>query len=1272
MNAREKHGMAVRLFGAGQKQDALTLLREVLAEQESSELWSDWAAVQFGSNAAGEAEKGFRIALQLDPENVQAAFNLGVLLSRARHTDEARPFLVKSLDSANPLERASAQKLLARNSPPAGCDGTTEEIEEYLRRFLSDSANEQSYFETHVRRYVTTLQHLPRGSSTMRILELGAAFHHLTPALQKFGGYGEVRCTDIWVGAPQEKRVIASRTGDETFPCTVDNFDLQRQPWPYRDGEFNAVLCCEILEHLHTDPMGLLAEMNRVLKPGGALLLTTPNLASAHAVEETMRGESPYAYGKFELGGKPTDRHNREYTVAEVARLALAGGFAITEVRTFDFYWPGKREVLRNLAVRGNPISGRGDSTFLSARKHSAVVERYPEELYASVGVQAARRNQQAGDENPAENVEQTQFPKNILLIHELLPHYDCSGADLRLYELVRELRAQSHRVTFLARDDRDGGRYRPALEALGAKVHAGDRERMRHISNTNCEALHLAEILQHGKFDIAILSHWFWTGISVAEQYIDEIRRYSPATRVLVLSEDRHGERERRSAKLTGFFSDMERANDFEQREAEVYGRADLVLYVTETDQQRFLELIPELATEHLPTIAEAADAGPGFDARQGVLFLGNFENLANRDALAWMLGEVWPLVRREEPGITLYVAGNSAPGELPARHAGVVCIGKVQDLGAQFALRRVFAAPIRYGTGIITKNMHALAHGLPVVTTTVGAEGMQLQHSAHAMIANAPEEFAAAILRLYRERELWDKIAKNGKQYVGEKFCLANLQSQIRKIVTRACKIKPRSADPAYRWSYRMVEVTCPAVLTQEPAHYRSVLRTLAYWQLGKRLLSEAKPSEALEQFRHIFTTVRGPLPFSVFHLALLSDMAKCYRALGDEAGANRCEQEQKKCVYTSKTRPPEISEKRKALLRRGTAAPEISVVLPTFNRRETLRLSLAALAFQTLPAERWETVVVDDGSTDDTAAVCQQQLFPFHLKYVAQKNRGAGAARRKGVEIAQGKFVLLGNDDTIASSNLLVEHLSVHRRRSGEKLAVLGEFRHSQDVGKSALSLYVNTSAFLFPQGTLKTTESYDQAYFVSCNLSLRRDGILAAGNFDPHFRVAEDTELGARLVQRGLRVVYHPAATAWHEHARFTSQDLLRRAKAYGIANWDLLEKHPSLLGKGDGRFGLLAPQDEVRIQTQVDQFRAAVASGLKALEALDDFDFRTLFRDQANGRRAAEELMSKVSQIVPMVYWHYLFQEFLAQWRGARHLSCAPEPEVVVATQARAT
>jgi O-antigen biosynthesis protein len=1275
MNAREKHAMAVRLFGAGQKQEAMTLLREVLAEEETSEVWSDWAAVQFSLNLAGEAEKGFRIALELDAENSQAAFNLGLLLSRGSNPTEARPFLSKSLGSASHIERAHAQALLAR-STPAGEHHDAGALEEYLRKSLSASANEQSYFETHVHRYVATLQQLPRGAAGMRMLELGAAFHHLTPALQCFSGYSEVRCTDIWTGAPRETRTITSQGADETFSFIVDNFDLQRQPWPYRDGEFDAVLCCEILEHLHSDPMGLLAEMNRVLKPGGVLLLTTPNLASAHAVEETMRGASPYGYGKFELGGKPTDRHNREYTAAEVVRMAMAGGFAISELRTFDFYWPGNREVLKSLAVRGFPIASRGDSTFLSARKHSAVKDRYPEELYARVGVQASRREEQSSDEQqpaskkgvsgeaPAKSIATHDFPRNILLIHEILPHYDCSGADLRLYELVRELCAQHHNVTFLARDDRDEPRYRAPLEVLGAKVFAGDPERLRHVGKDDSASWEFRQVLQRGQFDIAILSHWFWSGISVPEHYLDEIRRYSPATRVLVLSEDRHGERERRSAKLTGLLSDVERGNNFEQREAEIYARADLVLYVTETDQQRFLELIPGLATEHLPTIAEAASAGPGFTARQGVLFLGNFDNLANRDALGWMLDKVWPLVRQQEPNVTLYIAGNAAPEGLEKRYRGVACVGKIDQLGSQFDLRRVFAAPIRYGTGIITKNMHAIAHGLPVVTTAIGAEGLALQNGAHALIADEPQEFAAALVRLYRDEQLWNSIAAKGREYVRAKFCLPNLQSQIRKIVARAAKIRPRPAEPEHSWSYRNVEVSCPWVLTQQPAHYRPMLRTLAYWQEGKRHLNAGQAALALEQFRHIFTFVRGALPASAFHSALLVDMARAYRELGDTPAAELCAQEQKKLLWQWKTKLPEAPVSKKKNAAADTRDPEISVVLPTFNRSEILRVCLAALAFQSLPTERWETVVVDDGSTDDTEALHSNALLPFCLTYIRQSNQGAGAARRVGVERAKGEFLLLCNDDSIASSNLLVEHLTMHHKRGREKIAVLGEFRYSQGVIKRALSLYVNTTAFLFPQGTLKTTESYDQAYFITCNLSVRRDAALAAGNFDSRFRVAEDTELGTRLVQRGLRVVHHPAATAWHEHAGFTARDLVHRAKAYGAANWDLFEKHPAILGKGAGPFGLLTAQDEIRLQAQVNHHRIAVASGLTALEALDEIDFRSLFRDQTNGRQDAEELMRKVGQIVPMVYWHYLFERFLERWREAHSLlaiaSAAPE------------
>jgi GT2 family glycosyltransferase/SAM-dependent methyltransferase/glycosyltransferase involved in cell wall biosynthesis len=1254
MTPGEKHNLALALFRNGHSAEALTILREVLGQQESSELWNDWAGIQHTLGHVEEAEAGFRMALQLDPDKLQAALNLGALLAAQKRFREAKIHLTRCLNSANALERANAQQLISQIGASLTAWDDAALLEAYLRKFASSDPNESSYFETHLHRYVQTLLDLSMGQPALRLLELGAAFHHLTPALKHCKNYGEVRCTDIWEGAAQETRTLVSRTDDEQHAFTVDNFDLLKHPWPYKDEAFDAVLCCEILEHLHTDPMGLFAEMNRVLKIGGTLLLTTPNLASAHAVEETMRGGSPYGYGKFELGGKPTDRHNREYTAGEVERLAIAAGFGHAHIRTYDFYWPGKLATLRSLAVDGHPMARRGDATFLLARKQSPVKQRYPEEFYANVGVQSSRRESQSVEAiSGAQNLQQKVPPQNILLVHELLPHYDCSGADLRLYELLRELTLQNHRVTLLARDNRNEGKYRPIFEALGVKVYAGDPQRLRHVGSSDPGSWELAEVLRTGHFDLAILSHWFWCGISVAEHYLEDIRKLSPSTRILLLSEDRHGERERRSAKLTGFLSDLERGNNFEQRETEIYSRADLVLYVTETDQRHFLKLLPNLDTEHLPTIAEAGDAGPGHDARQGVLFLGNFENLANRDALEWMLENVWPLVCKEEPTLRLYVAGHAAPEGLETRFAGVTCVGKVDAMGPLFAQKRVFAAPIRYGTGIITKNMHALAHGLPVVTTSVGAEGMLLQDEAHALIADDPRLFASAILRLHRDPALWQRLSTGGRDYIRQKFSIENLRTQIGQIILRSRKITPKKHDPEFQWSYRRVESAFPEVLTQEPPTYRPMLRTLGYWRLGRRLLDADRAAEALEQFRHIFTFVRGRLPFSVFHKTLLDDMARTYSELGHPEMAALCEKEKRHCLWAWKTKLPDEPRHLQGKTSRLDAPPEISVVLPTCNRREILRVCLASLAFQSLPSHRWEAIVVDDGSSDATQDFCENVLLPFPLHYFRQENQGPGAARRNGVEHARGEFLLLCNDDTIASSNLLAEHLSVQRQHPGGKRAVLGEFRYSESVGTRALSLFVNTSVFFFPQSTLKKDSLYDQAYFVTCNLSVRREEVLKAGNFDPRFRVAEDTELGTRLVQNGLRVIYHPEAIAWHEHAQFTTNDLLRRARAYGTADWLLFATHPHLLGDGSSPFGKLTAADELRMRHQLVQYKRAVESGVAALESLDDLDFRLLFKDKENGSARAEELMRQVGRIVPMIYWHFLFERFLDAWQTSR-------------------
>ncbi len=839
---------------------------------------------------------------------------------------------------------------------------------------------------------------------------------------------------------------------------------------------------------------------------------------------------------------------------------------------------------------------------------------------------------------------------KNILMIHEVLPHFDCSGSDARLMDVIREIRAQGHRLTYVARSGKDSTRYGPALEALGVKMLADDPNRLRHIGDDRATQWNLHELLEREKFDAAILFHWFWSGISVAEDYLQEIREFSSKTRILVLTDDRHGERERRLAAVSGLFSDLERGNDFEAREAEVYGRADLVLHIARADKKRFLELCPNLETELLPMRAEDAPEGPGFAERDGVLFLGNFENLANGDALRWMLESIWPLVIKEEPRLTLFIAGNAAPKDLEKRYPNVKCLGRVEKLAPVFAASRIFAAPVRYGTGINTKNLQALSHGLPIVTTSVGAEGIELEDGVHALVADKPEEFAASVLRLHRDAVLWKRIATGGRNLIVCNFSRSQFETQIRKIMLRIADLPVNPMDPGYVWAYRAVEKSNPEVLKQRPAHYRHLLRMFAYWQAGQTLLAGGRAAEALAHFRHIFSMQRGGLPATVFHIRLFTDMAQAYRSIGDKQSAKRCEEEAVRLALPPGAEAPSTAPVKHGSPRRAGRDPEISVIIPTCNRKETLRLCLAALAFQCLPMERWEIVVVDDGSTDGTEELCRSFTHPSsNLKFIQQENQGAGAARRTGIEAARGEFVLLMNDDTVATSNLLAKHLKVQRQSSRENLAVLGSFRPSEECVHRALSFWINHSKFLFPQNTLKPGFYQESAYFISCNLSIRRDAVLEAGNFDPRFRVAEDTELGTRLMRKGYRVLFHPEADAWHEHGQFTLNDLLRRARAYGEMDWLLFQKHPQLLGNGTGPFGMLRPSDRTRIKATVEKNREAVAVSTEALEALEQLELLPFFQKRADGSTGAEELWQKLAKIVPMVYWQYLFESFLGAW-----------------------
>ncbi len=361
---------------------------------------------------------------------------------------------------------------------------------------------------------------------------------------------------------------------------------------------------------------------------------------------------------------------------------------------------------------------------------------------------------------------------KQVLIIDALTPQPDHDSGSLRLVNLIRVLREEGAHVVFLPSNREHGGRYTEALQQLGVEAwYAPFAKRAP------------AWLREHGpRFDSVLVCRHY-----VAREFLPLLRRHAPQARIVFDSIDLHYLREQRAADLAGDDALRRNAARTRRLELDIIARSDVTAVVSGVEREVLATDAPDAHVEVLSNVHQLAGAGQPYAQRRDLVFVGGFQHPPNIDAVQWFVSEVFPRIHSALPDVRFHCIGSHVTPAIEALSSqqGVVVHGHVPDITPYMDGCRIALAPLRYGAGVKGKVNLSMAHGQPVVATACAGEGMHLVDGHDVLLADDAQAFADAVVRLYQDAELWQRISAAGLANVARHFSLDAARESVRKLL-------------------------------------------------------------------------------------------------------------------------------------------------------------------------------------------------------------------------------------------------------------------------------------------------------------------------------------------------------------------------------------------------------------------------------------------------------------------------------------------------------
>lgn len=338
---------------------------------------------------------------------------------------------------------------------------------------------------------------------------------------------------------------------------------------------------------------------------------------------------------------------------------------------------------------------------------------------------------------------------------YPLSPQQDTGSA--QLVRTLETLRGVHFDVAFAVQDLASTATQRATLDAL--EIH--------ELNRTECASLR--EHLEQGgaQYDLVWL-----TAVSTVMECLRDVQAFAPHAKLIFDTTDLQHVRQFRRARLENHAGWLQMALKTQRWEVAGANAADCTLVVSAEEQATLQKLCPKANIRAHPLVYPVQQSTPALGERAGILFVGSFPHHPNQDAMQYYLDEIHPKVQAQLDA-PLYIVGPQPPEWLSARATeNILVTGLVDDLAAYLNRARVSIAPLRYGAGVKGKVLESMSYGIPVVATSIAAEGIPAREGEHLLIANDAAAFAGAVVKLYRDESLWHILSVNGKHLVREQY--------------------------------------------------------------------------------------------------------------------------------------------------------------------------------------------------------------------------------------------------------------------------------------------------------------------------------------------------------------------------------------------------------------------------------------------------------------------------------------------------------------------